>query len=176
LSKLIVTTLLLIGLVGMIGIATADSMIVDDSVIYNMVSGGPAIKVHIDISDITATGAHTMTATVYGIGSSDPNNVELYIVHPSVPSNSLTQSGSVTFIWTPDDSPDDTLELWIKSKTGTPMGEEYSIIIEDSATSPITITAVTNQGTSIPEFPIIALPIAAILGFMFFINSRKKEE
>jgi hypothetical protein len=176
LSKLIVTTLLLVGLVGMIGTAASDSMIVNDSAIYDMVPGGPAIKVHIDITEITFTGVHTMTATVYGIGSSDSSNVELYIVHPSIPDNSLTQSGSVTFSWTPDDFPDDILELWIKSKAGTPVGEKYNIIIEDTATLPITITAATNQVTSIHEFPTIALPVATLLGFMFFINSRKKEK
>ena len=175
-SKLIVTTLLLIGLVGMIGTATADLMIVNNSAIYDMVSGGPAIKVHIDITEITVTGVHTMSATVYGIGSSDSNNVELYMVHPSIPENSLTRSGSVDFSWTPDEFPDDTLELWIKSKAGTPVGEEYNIIIEDTATIPVTITAETNQETSIHGFPTIAGPVAALIGFVFIVNSRKKEE
>ena len=175
-SKLIVISLLLVGLVGVIGTAAADLLIVDNSTTYDMVSGGPAIKVHIDVTEITVAEVHTMTATVYGIGSSDANNVELYIVHPSIPDNSLTQSGSVTFSWTPNAFPNDTLELWIKSKAGTPVGEEYNIIIEDTATSPITITAATNQVTSIHEFPTIALPVATLLGFMFFLNSRKKEE
>ena len=175
-NKLIITALLMVGLVGMIGTAAADNMVVDDSIPYNMVPGGPTVKVDIDITDIIAYGAHSITATVHPISGSDPNNVELYIVHPSVPSTSATALQTVTFSWTTDNTPNDKLELYIKSIPGTPAGQNYTISIVDLGLDPVTINAATIQGNTIPEFPTIALPIAAILGLMFIISSRKKEE
>jgi hypothetical protein len=38
------------------------------------------------------------------------------------------------------------------------------------------LVLIESVGINIPEFPTIALPVAAMIGLMFIINSRKKEE
>ena len=83
-------------------------------------------------------------------------------------------SGS-SYQWTGSDK---TFTVVIKNDKGAPNGE-YLIIFKnvDGDTQRVSTTAYVEVSlTGIPEFPTIALPIAAILGLMFIISSRKKKE
>ena len=69
---------------------------------------------------------------------------------------------------------DDTTQIdetyWVSFEinnltSGTPIGSDQAEIGGSSTTL-----------NPIPEFPLIALPVAAVIGLMFIIRSRKKEE
>ncbi|MDF1558275.1 MAG: PEF-CTERM sorting domain-containing protein, partial [ANME-2 cluster archaeon] len=56
----------------------------------------------------------------------------------------------------------------VAGATGTDSGTSQQV----GDTGSVTISITTN-GTEIPEFPTVALPIAAILGLMFLFQRRK---
>lgn len=74
----------------------------------------------------------------------------------------------------------DTEAITISVKETAPVGALYTVEIgagnPDDMSSAITeFQTVSKSIESIPEFPTVALPIAAILGLAFFMQRRKEE-
>jgi hypothetical protein len=71
------------------------------------------------------------------------------------------------------DGPDDSND---ESQVGTEYVIVYNVYFPAGSTSGQTIVDTTHTfATAVPEFPTIALPVAAILGLAFFIQRRKQE-
>ncbi|HUV82334.1 MAG TPA: PEF-CTERM sorting domain-containing protein [archaeon] len=67
-------------------------------------------------------------------------------------------------------------EVTITLSPTAPIGAGYNIAIGAASANPLDIGLASRNVDSIPEFPLIALPVAGILGLMFIISSRKKKE
>ena len=52
---------------------------------------------------------------------------------------------------------------------------KYKQVYSNKATATVTVTQTPPPDTQIPEFPSIALPVAAIIG-LIFISQRRKEK
>ncbi len=161
----------------MTGIAVAEEMSVDPNKL-ELVPGGPAQKFDVTISNFTESGImrwiRAGVAAAHNGG--DVTDLELQFKHPSAGTESGIYERGVYFKWTNDSDPD-YLELWVKAKSGAPVGAEYDIIIWDLGWGThIDVSAATVTATNIPEFATIALPVAAILGLLFFFNRRKHKK
>ena len=167
-NKLIISALLIFGLVGMIGTAAAGSVNPSLSVI-----GDPIII------DIGETNTQSVTLTLNG-DATNQNITKIKILN--VP------TGISTSI---DGNPGTELtDKWGNSKTWTisytnvnAVNGKYVVTYEvhyefDGVDSSIETREATIQTgiNAIPEFPTVALPVAAVLGLMFILSSRKKKE
>ena len=150
-NKLIISTLLIVGLVGMIGTAAAE---LQSTTVLGLVLdargnevAGADVTVYEGIScSGTPLGTGTYTTGISGTdgfysiyaGLLEPNaNITVCAVH------STEGSGYIT------------------TTAGSTVSSGVNVAV---------------QNIPIPEFPTVALPIAAILGLMFIISSRKKKE
>jgi hypothetical protein len=71
------------------------------------------------------------------------------------------------------DGPDDTND---DSQVGKEYVVEYNVYFPAGSSSGQTLVDTTHTfTTAIPEFPTIALPVAAIIGLAFFMQRRKEE-
>ncbi|MCD4766714.1 MAG: PEF-CTERM sorting domain-containing protein [Methanosarcinales archaeon] len=167
-NKLIISALLIFGLVGMIGTAAAGSVnpslsVIDDPIIIN----------------IGETNTQTATLTLTG-DATNQNITKIKILN--VPTGISTSiDGNLGTELT---------DKWGNSKTWTisytnvnAVNGKYVVTYEahyefDGVDSSIETREATIQTgiNAIPEFPTIALPVAAVLGLMFIISSRKKKE
>ncbi|MCX9011118.1 MAG: PEF-CTERM sorting domain-containing protein [Candidatus Methanoperedens sp.] len=70
----------------------------------------------------------------------------------------------------------DTFNLRVRDISGA--AKKYIIKIEDPASgaqlAKATVEVKPLSGVSVPEFPTVALPVAVIMGLVFFFNSRKE--
>ena len=58
----------------------------------------------------------------------------------------------------------------------TQVGTEYDIYFESENSATTIRGSATSDTTAVPEFPTIALPVAAILGLAFFFQRRREED
>ncbi|TFG43953.1 MAG: PEF-CTERM sorting domain-containing protein [Bacteroidia bacterium] len=65
--------------------------------------------------------------------------------------------------------------VWVKAVKGERTGITPTTVTADIQIPRLNIV-LANITMDIPEFSTVALPIAAVLGLMFIISSRKKEE
>lgn len=179
-NKMIISMLMLLIALGMIG--TASAMPATANIIASSfnVGGGNVDSSIVDITDINYKkqgNLHTRYLTVVTSNS----NIQARVYNPSnssqdtdwVSTNDPMISKGFTYTAT---SPNDyTFTIEVK---GTDAGEVT--VYDNSGTSYAYLCgfdkAGVSRGVDIPEFPTVALPIAAILGLMFIISSRKKEE
>ena len=148
-NKLIISALLIFGLVGMIGTATANVDIVEGIIYVNEITNpvsGAEVTVyrgsdHTDVIGTYSTESDGSYVIVLPVGYDEPTVFVTATYHDAVENKDMfgSTTGTVT---------QDTIAFQL-----------YEVDVG-----------------LIPEFPTIALPIAAILGLMFIINSRKKEE
>lgn len=70
----------------------------------------------------------------------------------------------------------ETFNLRVRDISGA--AKKYIIKIEDPASgaqlAKATVEVKPLSGVSVPEFPTVALPVAVIMGLIFFFNSRKE--
>jgi hypothetical protein len=176
----------------MIGTAAADQINVykEGTVVspgtIELVPGGSFSTFDLKCWDFDAAGTpsapivHTLTDNVlvmsHGSGTADPSNI--VIEYLEIDPTSTTQ-GSEPYNWNQEDpigpAEEEILKLYLKAGTSSPPGALYSIQVQDYNGVTQTVQ-VTIKTTTVPEFPTIALPIAAVLGLMFIISSRKKKE
>ncbi|MCX9084529.1 MAG: PEF-CTERM sorting domain-containing protein [Candidatus Methanoperedens sp.] len=67
----------------------------------------------------------------------------------------------------------------VDSDDATQLGKKYNVVFEVLGTTGIasyTITSSPTIATAIPEFPTVALPIAAVIGLVFLFQNKKKKE
>ena len=94
----------------------------------------------------------------------------------------LTGSGTavptlegIAYTYTPDAGTETyNIQVEIKAATGTE-GNGYTIFYKDVQSGISDKASASVRATSIPEFTTIAVPIATILGLLFFFNYRKQK-
>ena len=165
----------------MTGIAAADPQSVEpESGVYDydIPTDGTPVTVKLEISgyigDWTAGQTHTISATTTWATTDDHiNDLQYRFTGGGVLSDWLSSGG--TFQWTDDTDPD-YVTLEIRAEGNPPTHIEYNIRVDDEWTSPasgVDFGACTIYGESIPEFATIAIPVASILGLLFYFNHRK---
>ncbi|MDF1531896.1 MAG: PEF-CTERM sorting domain-containing protein [ANME-2 cluster archaeon] len=171
-NKLIISALLVFGLVGMIGTAAADPY---NLRIYNTAGTAPAdnplqllpgdsIVLSLYMEKMANdSDTFPITTLVSSIAGSNPADVTV-----SLATGVLTPSGADPYT--------QVGEVTITLSPSAPVGAQYNIQVSAPGANPLDIGVASRNVNSIPEFPTVALPIAAILGLMFIISSRKKEE
>lgn len=60
--------------------------------------------------------------------------------------------------------------------TADPVGTQYIISIQGSSGASLAFPIASVDAQSIPEFPMIAAPVAAVIGIVFFFQRRKKND
>jgi len=149
-NKLIISVLLIFGLVGMIGTAAAGSV-------------NPSLSVIDDPIIINIGETNTQTATLTLTGDATNQNITKIKILNVPTGNSKTWTISYTNVNA------------VNGKYVVTYEAHYEFDGVDSSIETREATIQTGIN-AIPEFPTIALPVAAVLGLMFIISSRKKKE
>ena len=190
----------MVGLVGMIGTAAACPeemyLVVDGTTTSTCGAGTPIVQpIIIDNTggttdfDIqmgtycdtsTTSDKHTLIVSCF-IGTASDLTVTL--TERTNTSNTVTKNLGVddaVLDWYQDQNGDGTQNIVdyidISISSIGPDGLSYSISIDDDNVVTQEFAGESPNLKNIPEFPTVALPIAAILGLMFIISSRKKKE
>ena len=199
-NKLIISILLMVGLVGMIGTATADQINIFEPLTFvpgtggafsgtavtsvSLVPGGAAVIKDLEIWSFNqpAGTQHQLTTVVAPLGLTGlPGDIIIKYQEKTPAPGPLAQG---PYNWwqdmgqqTPAPSPTvhESLDIHISASPNAVPGEQYQVQVTDDNGLPLTVK-VTIVTTAIPEFQTIAIPIAAVLGLMFIIGSRKKKE
>ena len=164
----------LIVLMSTIGFASAAfNMVITDPPGGTTITPGDAagIDYKVTLSDVAALD-HKINVTV-DIGST-ASDLEFYFT------NGTTNSGWIAagtyYMWQDSASPQDiTMKVRAVNAPVDALGSEYILTVMADDLPGWTASA-TTATTTIPEFPTIALPIAAILGLAFIFQRRKEEE
>ena len=140
--------------------------------------------------------SHTMTITVTPLDGNTLANGEIFIQGIEKDTGAVAETNTsdgtnnvltIVINWDQDNDGlggstaiGDTIDFTIRS-TG-PLDRDYELGFADDGYSYESTGLYTDSGSeevvvdNIPEFPTVALPIAAVLGLMFIISSRKKKE
>ncbi|MDF1557229.1 MAG: PEF-CTERM sorting domain-containing protein [ANME-2 cluster archaeon] len=198
-NKLIISALLIFGLVGMIGTAAADQINIFEPGTFSagnngaasgtavisiqLVPGGSAVIKDLAVwgfNNVTGT-THNLTTAIAPLGSGSSNDIIVQYRERTPVPGGLFAPGP--YMWTQDmgaqqkQAPTvyELLDVSIQASANALPGQTYQVQVTDDNGLPLTVQ-VTILTNTIPEFPTIALPIAAILGLMFIVSSRKKKE
>ena len=185
--KKIVTILVAIALIAIIGTATADQVNVYEPSTTTLVTdiplmpGGAAVEKDLVISAFLqgAGTGHNLTHTI--AVTTNPGGATINdIVIEYKELSPLGAWGVQTYAWTQESvaGPATSEKLGIRFSAigAAPVGATYDIEIKDLATGNSFKARLIVSASSIPEFPTIALPIAAILGLAFIFQRRREEE
>ena len=180
--------LIAIALIAMMGAATAEQINVYEpgtgAAVTNipLVPGAttPIVKdlvVSACLGDGSSTPiTHTIEYTAVPMAGSPTSatNNDIVVKFQETPSSSWINPGT----WTQSGGVGDSAQLGISfSAIGTaPVGTSYLLTIKDSAGGTDFTGTLTLTSTTIPEFPTIALPVAAILGLAFIFQRRREED
>ena len=173
----VITALVLtvVMIAAMTGIAAAENMGISAPSPSEVTPGGPAISYTITMDDfIDTSNAHTIYATVV---SGTATDLQFQFEWGASSSGWLDSGSTHVWTWGPPSSDPDTLTLNVKA-VATPtdsVGTTYIFKVYDSDGAYDDAHA-TTKSTSIPEFATIAIPVASILGLLFFFNHRKHKE
>ena len=148
-NKLIITALLMVGLVGMIGTAAADPQATYIMGLVVDTDGNEVVGTDVNVYLGTSCSGTLLGSCTTGTGPT-PGNYYIF-------------AGLL--------EPNDDITVYAVHST---LGSGYETTTAGADHSDGFNVAI--QTIPIPEFPTIALPIAAILGLMFIISSRKKKE
>ena len=174
-NKLIISTLLIFGLVGMIGTAAADPY---DALLYNAAGTAAAVTpINLQPGQSITLSYHAENVAAASIGDDIPYWNIVTVVSDGSLGELITDITVVTPVnFTPTAATYTDVGVITITNNG-PIGAVYNV--EIGATGGVVnfdTGSASRPTNSIPEFPIIALPIAAVLGLMFIISSRKKDE
>jgi hypothetical protein len=93
-------------------------------------------------------------------GSGSPNDIEITYPHDVIPtSDPFVDVGNIT----------------ITKNANAPMDTVYTIQIKAGPQGAGAVIDTASRTNEVPEFPIIALPVATIIGLAFFLRRRKGE-
>ena len=177
-AKLITAlSLTVVMLAAMTGLAAANPATVIIAKDVFSIGGGAIDSSTVTVSDIAyaSFGDHTRYLTVT---TSNPN-VEARVY-----------DGTHDTDWSNDDDPATTTHSFTYSAE-SPNTYTYTIEVRGTADGPVIVTDNAGTGYSylavedaasasrqafIPEFATIAIPVAAILGLLFFFNHRKRKK
>ena len=181
-KKFIKIGMILVVLLSMVGYASASSPVIQDEMTVDIPTNGESYyEISYVPSDITTTTATFILKEFDGTNWVPTNEVVGNLdggPWESASSTSVLTSnvvGNVAY-WT----------IGVKDNDVTPDEDDadqinkiYKVIIycDTDESDPMSLTG-TAEGyvTGIPEFPTIALPVAAILGLAFIIQRRREED
>ncbi|MDW7776946.1 MAG: PEF-CTERM sorting domain-containing protein [Methanosarcinales archaeon] len=180
-NKVLLIALLIAGLVGMIGTVVADPARIDidpttnANPLYHPLDGS-TVTYPVEMSDMIDVGG----ATRYIEITASSGLISARIYNPSVGAFDITANGGSTQFITFDLPGGVTTMTFDLDVTTSNPGEvtiksNYGTVLEDSTVAKMDFGSASSY-FDIPEFPTIALPIAAIIGLMFIVSSRKREE
>lgn len=185
--KKIVIILIAIALIAMMGTAAADPSKVDivpgddSNTLYHPL-GGATQSYPVVIDELVVSSAITsryIEITNFGLTSvtlSNPSGFTLTVPAPTLPATFNT----VGAVWTvPAGTSSQMFTLQVTASTASSVTITNNLGTSFGLTTPIGTTADFGSGSNsfdIPEFPTVALPIAAILGLAFFFQRRREEE
>ena len=174
-NKMIISILLMVGLVGMIGTAAADPY---DALLYNAAGTAPAVTpINLLPGQTIILSYHAEKVAVQSIGDDIPYWNKVTVVSDGSLGELKTDITVVTPVnFTPTAAICTDVGVITITNNG-PIGAVYNVEIGATGGVVYFETGSASRPTnSIPEFPTVALPIAAILGLMFIISSKKKKE
>ena len=172
----------------MIGTATADQVNMYDTgtstpvTTISVVPGGAAVEKDLVVSAFLQDGsttpvAHSLShqiAMINPITGQTANDIVIEYKELTP----LGAWGLESYGWTqvlPVDG-SELLGIRFTAISTAPVDAEYQIEISDSATGNVFAARLVIDTITVPEFPTIALPIAAILGLAFIFQRRREEE
>jgi len=136
------------------------------------------------LSDSPANQTHTMKVWIAPLSTgASANDINITVTERSggaTASGVGTEASPVVLIWTQDNAGNsafDYIDLSLISHG--PDGAKYQLNVEDTGYCG-TVAKDHNlenlELRNVPEFTTIAIPVAAILGLLFFYNHRKRKE
>ena len=194
--------LIAIALIAMIGITAASEQInvyeVGSSTVkVNSLSLVPGTSVEKDllVSEMSTVTTNTSHYLSYYVNATyTPPGESTASTDIEVEFKEITPSGSWSGIASPlvayqwnqtTSSQSELLKIRFKATSSAPVEAEYEIWVGDSLNN-VVITpsasatafkaVLTVNAITVPEFPTIALPVAAILGLAFFFQRRREED
>ncbi|MDF1534303.1 MAG: PEF-CTERM sorting domain-containing protein [Methanosarcinaceae archaeon] len=188
--KKIVTILIAITLITMMGTAAADQINVYDTGTSNTVSviplvpGGASVQKDLVVSGFLQDGsissvAHTLNDTISIVpvaGISGQLITDIKVEYRELSPSMTWKVEDCRWTQVSDIGGNELLAIRFSASPGAPVGGKYQIEIKDTATGN-SFAATCIVGTvNVPEFPTIALPVAAILGLAFFFQRRREDE
>jgi hypothetical protein len=186
-NKIITITAFLAVMAAMTGTAAADQLNVYYDGTSNLVTnsvdltpGGAAVPLDVgvtfDASRSAPGNVHTFVCSVVpnsGGGSADDITVN------AVERGTSNSAPPFPLSWTQDGGAGTTeyIDITIASKATAPQGATYSIVVTDMAFGgSFTFQAATISTSNIPEFPAVAVPVAGVIGLVFFFQHRKRKQ
>ena len=195
--KKIVTILIAIALIGMMGIAAANPekvlWYVDGSTTIELETpitlpiDGSSYDFDLKFYDYPAASlagqAHTLTLSITPISpGGNANDIKIYLTETDTPANTVNADGTVTLVWhqaVGGSTSEDFIDVSLVSSG--PENAQYLIELNDDGYVYLPSLVIDNadesqEANNVPEFPTIALPVAAILGLAFIFQRRREEE
>jgi len=193
-NKIITITALLAVMVAMTGIAAADP---DQMNIYKKGTNtkvanvalpvGGTVDLDLEISEFAnpANTTHNITIRLFAEDEvTEIEGLEIQINETTSPFGPKPDgvwnepANNPIVIWKQDQGTgkgtSERLKLKITDRASLP--QKYVIEFTDTQTNKTTRLSGATLPVSVPEFPTIALPVAAIMGLVFLIYHRKKKE
>ena len=169
--KIIVALIALAMLAGI-----ADAGLTHTARIYDETSSGIAPNpLEILPGQTLVLSYHAERVLASAMGSSTPYGYEVM----SASNGGSVSDISITFAndFAPTSYPeyDDTGVIEMKLDPNAPIGATYEIKIYTGTSAATCYASASREMHAIPEFPTIALPVAAILGLAFIIHRRNEE-
>jgi len=176
-NKIITIAAVFAVMVAMIGIAAANPSAVD------VVPGDPSNPVFHPLDGSTVTYPVGFTAMVAGARYINVTNVGLTSVKiygPEIPGGLTVAAGSSgSILWTPSTIPADSLSLDVTTNTAGEVTIKTCLTVGGSncgESGIIDFGSASQQFDAIPEFPTVALPIAAVIGLVFLFQQKKRKQ
>ncbi|MDD5616171.1 MAG: PEF-CTERM sorting domain-containing protein [Candidatus Methanoperedens sp.] len=186
-NKIVMITAALAVMMAMTGIAAAnpESVVVSpadqDLQPSQSLPGGSFatynIAVSLIIANVSSGNTHTINATTTGVVGGGTTADLMYRFHFGALSSTWLSSG-VSWTWTDSKGTSDSLTVDVMD-TGSALNTKYQFKVYDIYTTNTGLSddaRATVYGTSIPEFATVAIPIAAVLGLVFFFQQRKNKK
>lgn len=168
-KKMILATL--VALVMLSGVASAYN-----AAIWNEAGTDTAPNpLYLKPGDSLTLSYHVQNLAPNAVGVEIDYDYTVVALSPGAQVSDITVTLPATF--TPADVIDtDVGVINIALDGAAPVGEEYRVTIKaGDELVDIDFGSASRNVTSIPEFPTVALPVAAILGLAFFMQRRKEE-
>jgi len=183
-NKIVMITAALAVMMAMTGIAAADQLTIYNGLPHTLANkvttlqltiGSPAVAKDLVVDSFLqpAGTAHTLTYTVSDpLGPAAPSDIVLQFQELTPPG----VLGNPPYAWTQDAALQELLTVTFKATASAVPGTTYQIQVTDLATGNSFTADAVVAATAIPEFATIAMPIAAVLGLVFFFQQRKNKK
>jgi len=186
-NKMITITAILAVMVAMTGIAAAEQVKIYHGLPHDLANevktisltiGGSAVGKDLVVSSFLqpAGEPHTLAYTVSdpdGAGPASPSDIELQFQELTT---SVGPLAGAPYPWTQDAASDETLLVTFRATASAVQDETYQIQVTDLASGNSFTASAVVAATAIPEFPTVALPVAAAIGLVFFFQHKKRKE